>query len=81
MIGCPWNGGNPNLILPPLEDIHRVRTTLPTASVPIHLLANDTGCAWRHAYDPVIATVRPFRPGYVNRPCLDEGVQGRRGAG
>ena len=56
-------------LLPPTEDIHRVRTTSPTTSVSIHLLANDTGCIWRHAYDPETSAVRPFRSGYVNRAC------------
>jgi predicted metal-dependent enzyme (double-stranded beta helix superfamily) len=56
-------------LLPPVEDIHRVRTISAETSVSIHLLANDTGCIWRHAYDPDTAAVRPFRSGYVNRPC------------
>ncbi len=56
-------------LLPPAEDIHRVRTTSPETSVSLHLLANDTGCIWRHAYDPETALVRPFRSGYVNRAC------------
>ena len=37
--------------LPPADDIHRVRTTSAETSVSIHLLTNDTGCVWRHAYD------------------------------
>ena len=56
-------------LLPPAEDIHRVRTTSPETSVSLHLLANDTGCIWRHAFDPETAGVRPFRSGYVNRQC------------
>ncbi len=56
-------------LLPPAEDIHRVRTTSPETSVSLHLLTNDTGCIWRHAYDPETARVRPFRSGYVNRQC------------
>lgn len=56
-------------LLPPAEDIHRVRTTSDVTSVSLHLLANDTGCVWRHAFDPATAAVRPFRSGYVNRPC------------
>ena len=39
-------------LLPPRDDIHRVRTTSEDTSVSIHLLTNDTGCVWRHAYDP-----------------------------
>ncbi len=61
-------------LLPPVEDIHRVRTTSAVTSVSIHLLANDTGCVWRHAYDLETAAVRPFRSGYVNRPCPAEGA-------
>ena len=58
-------------LLPPADDIHAVHTTSATTSVSIHLLANDTGCIWRHAFDPATAAVRPFRSGYVNRPCAD----------
>lgn len=56
-------------LLPPAMDIHQVRTTSAMPSVSIHLLANDTGCIWRHAYDLATGTVQPFRSGYVNRPC------------
>ena len=59
-------------LLPPADDIHRVRTTSAETSVSIHLLANDTGCVWRHAYDPDTAAVRPFRSGYINRACPAE---------
>ena len=59
-------------LLPPKDDIHRVRTTSPIASVSIHLLANDTGCIWRHAYDPETGSVRPFRSGYANRTCASD---------
>ena len=58
-------------LLPPRDDIHRVRTTSPETSVSIHLLANDTGCVWRHAYDPDSGEQSPFRSGYVNAPCVD----------
>jgi predicted metal-dependent enzyme (double-stranded beta helix superfamily) len=37
-------------LIPPREDIHRVRTTSAETSVSIHLLTNDTGCVWRHAF-------------------------------
>src|SRR6185437_4232370 len=40
------------VLIPPRDDIHRVRTTSPETSVSIHLLTNDTGCVWRHAFDP-----------------------------
>jgi predicted metal-dependent enzyme (double-stranded beta helix superfamily) len=62
-------------LIPPHDDIHRVRTTSTTASVSIHLLTNDTGCVWRHAYDPATSEVRPFRSGYANVDC-DEPVHG-----
>jgi 3-mercaptopropionate dioxygenase len=59
-------------LIPPRDDIHRVRTTSPETSVSIHLLTNDTGCVWRHAYDPDSGEARPFRSGYVNVACDDE---------
>src|SRR2546430_11906706 len=34
-------------LIPPRDDIHRVRTTSGETSVSIHLLTNDTGCVWR----------------------------------
>jgi len=60
------------VLIPPRDDIHRVRTTSADASVSIHLLTNDTGCVWRHAYDPASGEARPFRSGYVNVACRDE---------
>jgi 3-mercaptopropionate dioxygenase len=59
------------VLIPPRDDIHRVRTTSADASVSIHLLTNDTGCVWRHAYDPTSGEVRAFRSGYVNVACHD----------
>jgi len=59
------------VLIPPRDDIHRVRTTSPETSVSIHLLTNDTGCVWRHAYDPDTGAARPFRSGYVNVLCDD----------
>jgi predicted metal-dependent enzyme (double-stranded beta helix superfamily) len=56
-------------LIPPAGDIHRVRTTSPETSVSIHLLTNDTGCVWRHAYDSATGEVSPFRSGYVNVAC------------
>src|SRR5919202_1550234 len=56
-------------LLPPDGDIHAVRTTSEEPSVSIHLLANDTGCVVRHAFDPEHAHVRQFRSGYSNVPC------------
>jgi 3-mercaptopropionate dioxygenase len=59
-------------LLPPQDDIHRVRTTSPQTSVSIHLLTNDTGCVWRHAYDAHSGERTPFRSGYVNVLCEDD---------
>jgi predicted metal-dependent enzyme (double-stranded beta helix superfamily) len=59
------------VLLPPRDDIHRVRTTSAETSVSIHLLTNDTGCVWRHAYDAESGAARPFRSGWVNVDCDD----------
>jgi 3-mercaptopropionate dioxygenase len=59
-------------LIPPLDDIHRVRTTSAETSVSIHLLTNDTGCVWRHSFDAVSGEPKPFRSGYVNVACEDE---------
>ena len=58
-------------LIPPRDDIHRVRTTSAETSVSIHLLTNDTGCVWRHAYDAESGAPRPFRSGYINVACDD----------
>ena len=58
-------------LVPPQDDIHRVRTTSQETSVSIHLLTNDTGCVWRHSYDPDSGEAKPFRSGYVNAACED----------
>jgi 3-mercaptopropionate dioxygenase len=60
------------VLIPPRDDIHRVRTTSTETSVSIHLLTNDTGCVWRHAYDSASGEPTPFRSGYVNVACDDE---------
>jgi predicted metal-dependent enzyme (double-stranded beta helix superfamily) len=59
-------------LIPPRDDIHRVRTTSEETSVSVHLLTNDTGCVWRHTYDPESGARAPFRSGYVNVPCADD---------
>lgn len=56
--------------LPPLDAVHRVRTTSAETSVSIHLLANDTGCMWRHTFDEQTGEASPFRFGYVNAECV-----------
>jgi predicted metal-dependent enzyme (double-stranded beta helix superfamily) len=65
------------VLLPPRDDIHRVRTTSPETSVSIHLLTNDTGCVWRHAYDLSTGEASPFRSGYVNVACDEPPGPGR----
>ena len=50
-----------------------MKTTSEETSVSIHLLTNDTGCVWRHAYDAHTGEQTPFRSGYVNVLCEDEG--------
>ena len=59
-------------LLPPTDDIHYVETVSPTASISIHLLANDAACIWRHRFDPESGQVTPFRSGYTNAPCKEE---------
>jgi len=56
-------------LLPPIDDIHYVRTVSDMPSISIHLLANDTACIWRHRFDPASGAVTPFRSGYANAPC------------
>jgi 3-mercaptopropionate dioxygenase len=58
-------------LIPPRDDIHRVRTTSAESSISIHLLTNDTGCVWRHTFDPESGERQPFRSGYVNVACDD----------
>jgi len=60
------------VLIPPRDDIHRVRTTSAETSVSIHLLTNDTGCVWRHAFDAESGEAKPFRSGYVNVACEEE---------
>jgi predicted metal-dependent enzyme (double-stranded beta helix superfamily) len=67
----PLSPGGFYALLPPRNDVHRVRTTSAVTSVSIHLLANDTGCVLRHTYDEETGEARPFRSGYVNAACDD----------
>ena len=67
--------GDLYVLIPPRDDIHRVRTTSAETSVSIHLLTNDTGCVWRHAYDVRTGSERAFRSGYVNAPCEDDAAR------
>jgi predicted metal-dependent enzyme (double-stranded beta helix superfamily) len=65
----PLEPGDSYALLPPRDDIHRVRTTSEVTSVSIHLLANDTGCVLRHTFDEQTGEAQPFRSGYVNAEC------------
>ena len=56
-------------LLPPLDDIHFVKTVSRGPSVSIHLLANDTACVTRHRFDATSGIVTPFRSGYSNAKC------------
>jgi predicted metal-dependent enzyme (double-stranded beta helix superfamily) len=58
-------------LLPPLDDIHYVKTISDTPSISIHLLANDTACVTRHRFDAATGVVTPFRSGYSNAKCVD----------
>jgi predicted metal-dependent enzyme (double-stranded beta helix superfamily) len=66
------NTGEFYSLLPPLDDIHYVKTVSDEPSVSIHLLANDTACVWRHRFEPSTGDVKPFRSGYSNAPCPPE---------
>jgi 3-mercaptopropionate dioxygenase len=65
----PLRPGEFYALFPPHDDIHRVRTTSAETSVSIHLLTNDTGCVWRHSFDPETGAEAPFRSGYANAAC------------
>jgi predicted metal-dependent enzyme (double-stranded beta helix superfamily) len=67
----PLEAGAFYVLIPPRDDIHRVRTTSPETSVSIHLLTNDTGCVWRHTYDAASGATSSFRSGYANVACDD----------
>lgn len=56
-------------LIPPTDDIHRVTTTSPDASISIHLLGNDAGCVIRHRFEPEHGRALSFRSGYSNVAC------------
>jgi 3-mercaptopropionate dioxygenase len=61
-------------LVPPWNDVHRVRTISSEPSVSLHLLANDIGCIVRQKFDPENGRAEPFRSGWSNAPC-EENVQ------
>ena len=72
----PLQPGDLYVLLPPADDVHRVRTTSDVTSVSIHLLANDTGCALRHTFDEATGEAKPFRSGYANAACPEPAAVG-----
>jgi 3-mercaptopropionate dioxygenase len=52
-----------------------VRTTSSFTSVSLHLLTNDTGCIWRHKFEPESGEISPFRSGYVNVECEEDAAE------
>jgi hypothetical protein len=54
-------------LLPPVDDIHYVRTLSDEPSVSIHLLANDTACVWRHRFEPSTGEVKRVPLGVQQR--------------
>ena len=70
----PLAPGDYYVLLPPADDVHRVRTTSAETSVSIHLLANDTGCTDRHTFDELTGSASPFRSGYANADCENVGA-------
>lgn len=65
----PLEPGDHYVLLPPVDDVHCVRTTSDVTSVSIHLLANDTGCIVRHRFDEQTGEASPFKSGYANAEC------------
>jgi 3-mercaptopropionate dioxygenase len=65
----PLEPGDFYALLPPVDDVHCVRTTSAETSVSIHLLANDTGCTERHTFEADTGEARQFRSGYANAEC------------
>jgi predicted metal-dependent enzyme (double-stranded beta helix superfamily) len=66
----PLGPGDFYALMPPHDDVHRVRTTSEETSVSIHLLANDTGCTRRHTFDAMTGEAADFLSGYANAECV-----------
>jgi 3-mercaptopropionate dioxygenase len=62
-------------LIPPDNDVHRVRTISSVPSISLHLLANDTGCVVRQKFDPEKGQIESFRSGWSNAPCPEEDEQ------
>lgn len=61
-------------LVPPEDDIHKVRTSSEVPSVSIHLLGADVGCVRRHAFDAEKGFVEQFTSHYTNVRCTEEGL-------
>ena len=65
--------GDITRLVPPEGDIHKIETLdEDQPSISIHILGNDIGCRWRHAFEVENEKVLDFRSGYVNAPCREE---------
>lgn len=56
-------------LVPPDDDIHKVKTSSDEPSVSIHLLGGDVGCIQRHLFDPEDEFVELFQSHYTNVRC------------
>jgi 3-mercaptopropionate dioxygenase len=63
-------------LIPPYNDVHRVKTISAEPSISLHLLANDTGCVLRQKFDPTTGRVDAFRSGWSNKPCPEPVADG-----
>ena len=61
-------------LVPPEDDIHKVKTSSDVPSVSIHLLGADVGCVRRHAFDPEDDFVEQFTSHYTNVRCDTNGL-------
>lgn len=61
-------------LVPPEDDIHKVKTSSDVPSVSIHLLGADVGCIQRHAFDPEDDFVEQFTSHYTNVRCDTNGL-------
>lgn len=61
-------------LVPPEDDIHKVKTSSDEPSVSIHLLGADVGCVQRHAFDPDDDFVEQFMSHYTNVRCDTNGL-------
>ena len=63
-------------LIPPYNDVHRVKTISAQPSISLHLLANDTGCVIRQKFDATTGRVDAFRSGWSNKPCPESVAEG-----